>query len=116
MKNCSKCFLILSLVSVTACTTLTGSERCALIGQVQEGTQIGTQTHVSSVGSTIYSYNTPSYNPICKIPKTEEEKARVVDIFPQAREKRAKIRQERMISWAGVFGVLILSILLVPGR
>lgn len=116
MRSLSKCFLILSLISFTACTTLTGVERCALIGQVQEGTQIGTQTHVSSVGSTVYSYNTPSYNPICKLPKTEEEKARVADIIPIAKEKQGKMRQERMMYWAGVAGALVLSLFLIPKR
>ena len=66
--------MIFSLFCFTACTTLNGAERCALLGEMHEGTQIGTQTNVSSSGGYVYSYNTPTYNPICKKPKTEEEK------------------------------------------
>ena len=115
MNHFLKCFLILILFFGTACTTLTGAERCALIGQVQEGTQIGTQTHVGSVGHNVYSYNTPSYNPICKLPKTEEEKAQVADVIPIAREKQSRIKSERIMYWAGVLSLLIVSVLLVPG-
>ena len=109
MKFSSYCCLLLSLIAFTACTTLTGAEQCALIGQVQVGTQIGTQTHVSSVGGSVYSYNTPSYNPVCKLPKTEEEKTTVTELLPVAQEKR---KQRTTEQWAWVGGSLILLILL----
>ena len=75
-KNVFSLFLIFSLLLFTSCTTLTGAERCALIGQIQEGTNQTTQmaTGGGYGYSGIYSYPVETQNPICKIPKTEEEK------------------------------------------
>ena len=107
-----KVFLIFSLFCFTSCTTLTGAERCALIGQTHEGTQIATQTHVSSVGGSVYSYNTPSYQPICKNPKTTEEKEIVADLIPIAKQKQSKKNTELMIAYASIIGGLILVLFL----
>ena len=82
--------MVLSFIGFTACTTLNGVEQCALIGQIQEGTQIGTISNVSSVGDSIYTYNTTTYNPICKIPKTEEEEQAVSELYPIAKDKQDK--------------------------
>ena len=101
--------LVFSLFHFVSCTTLSGSERCALIGQIHEGTQIGTQTNISSSGSSIYSYHTPSYNPICKRPKTSEEKATVAELLPIAQEKRSQRAREQWIAYGGLLGILILA-------
>ena len=99
----------------TACTTLNPDEQCALIQQVHEGTQIGTQTHISSVGHHIYSYNTRAYNPICKKPQTEEEKLTVDKFYPIARDKQKKRNTEVMISYAGMLvGLIVLGLLIIP--
>lgn len=103
--------VFLSLGVLASCTTLTSRERCALIGQIQTGTQIGTQTHVGSVGSTIYSYNTPSYNPICKIPSTDEEKIQVANLLPQAKEKNKKRNTELWVTYGAI---IITPLLLLP--
>ena len=116
MKCLSHCFLFFSLLSFTACTTLTGTERCALIGQIQEGTQIGTQTHVRSTGGSVYSYSTPTYNPTCKFPKTEEEKAAVAELLPIAKEKQKKRNKEDIIYWVSAFAVGIGVLLLIPPK
>ena len=95
-------FLTLSLIFFTACTTLTGPEKCSLLGQVQQGTQIGTQTHVSSIGTSVYSYNTPSYNTICALPKTES--------------KKKQRNKEYMIYYGSMFGLLIITTIIALDR
>ena len=99
---------VLSLFHFVSCTTLTGAERCALIGQIHEGTQIGTKTNVSSTGGYVYSYNTPSYNPICKKPKTPEEATTVAELLPIAQEKQRKKNVERWVTYGGIIGGLLL--------
>ena len=107
--------LAVSLLPFVGCTTLSGAERCALIGQVQEGTQIGTQTHVSSYGSSVYSYNTPSYNPICKIPKTTAENAIVTELLPIAQKKQKKRDTEQAIAYGSILIVTLLAVILSAG-
>ena len=108
--------LILSLFHFVSCTTLTGSERCALIGQIHEGTQIGTQTNVSSSGSYVYSYNTPSYNPICKKPKSQEEAATVAELLPIAQEKQKQKNMARWATYGGILGGLLLLTVIGSSR
>ena len=103
--------LVFSVLYFAGCTTLSGSERCALIGQTHEGTQIGTQTNIRSSGSSIYSYNTPTYNPICKKPKTQEEKATVAELLPIAQEKQSQRLREQWIAYGGILGVLVLAVI-----
>ena len=100
--------LVLSLFHFVSCTTLTGAERCALIGQIHEGTQIGTQTNVSSSRGYIYSYNTPSYNPICKKPKSPEEAATVAELLPIAQDKQKQKNMEQWAAYGGILGGLLL--------
>ena len=114
-RNISYFFLIFSLTCFTACTTLNGEEQCALIGQIQEGTQIGTQAHISSIGSSVYSYNTRTYNPICKKPKTEEEKLAVSELYPIAKDKQQKRNSETVMTYLGVLTVgVVLGLLFIP--
>ena len=105
--------LAVSLLSFVGCTTLSSAERCALIGQVHAGTQIGTQTHVSSYGSSVYSYNTPSYNPICKRPETSEEDNIVTEWLPIAQENQRKKRIEQSITGGIIIVVTLLIALLI---
>ena len=109
-------FLTLSLIFFTACTTLTGPEKCSLLGQVQQGTQIGTQTHVSSIGTSVYSYNTPSYNTICALPKTEEERKAVQELRPTAESKKKQRNKEYMIYYGSMFGLLIITTIIALDR
>lgn len=111
MKNkCLSGLLVVSLFPFVGCTTLSGAEQCALIGQVHEGTQIGTQTHVSGYGSHVYSYSTPSYNPICKRPKTSAEKATVAELLPMAQEKQRKRNKEQIIFYGSVAVIALLPV------
>ena len=99
------------------CTTLSSFEECALIGQVQTGTTIGTSTHIgSTIDGSIYSYNRPSYNPTCKIPTTEEEQKTLSEILPQAIQKEEQRIAERwaILGASLVFGVLV--VLLKPQK
>ena len=107
--------LVFSLLHFVSCTTLTGTERCALIGQIHEGTQIGTQTNISSSGSSIYSYHTPTYNPICKRPKTPEEKATVAELLPIAQEKQRQRTREQWIGYGSLLGLLVLAAIVGGG-
>ncbi len=103
----SSFFLILSLFCFVSCVTLHPSEQCALIGQVQQGTQIGTRTKIGSTGDFIYSYPTTTYNPICKIPTTEEEKKTVAKLAPIAKEKDEKRKTQKLIYAVGItFGIV----------
>ena len=116
MKKLFSLFLILSVLSFTSCTTLTGAERCALIGQVQEGTNLGTSMVTSGgYGYGVYSYPVETQNPICKIPKTDEEKAMVADLMPTAQAKKKQKNQELWIAYGAMIFVLILSIPLSLG-
>ena len=110
-KNVFSLFLIFSLLLFTSCTTLTGAERCALIGQIQEGTNLTTQmaTGGGYGYSGIYSYPVETQNPICKIPKTEEEKSAVADLLPVA---QAKKKQKDTETWLAYGSVIVLSVLL----
>ena len=83
---------------------------------MHEGTQIGTQTNVSSSGGYVYSYNTPTYNPICKKPKTEEEKVAVVDLLPIAKEKQSQKNKELSLAYIGLFGLLFIVYLGIPKK
>ena len=96
-------FLLFIFLIFTSCATLSPGEMCALIGQVHEGTEIGTQTHIDTIGTQIYSYNTRVYNPICKRPKTEEDKEFVANLLPQAIQKKEQIDRERMMFFGGFF-------------
>ena len=112
MRNIFHFFLVLSFIGFTACTTLNGAEQCALIGQIQEGTQIGTRTNVRSFGDSIYTYHTTTYNPICKIPKTVEEEEFVSDLYPIAKDKKDKRNKELLLYYVGAmvgaFGLWIV--------
>ena len=112
MKNkCLSGLLVVSLLPFVGCTTLSSAERCALIGQVHEGTQIGTQTHVSGYGSHVYSYSTPSYNPICKRPKTSVEKTTIAELLPIAQEKQRKRNKEQIIFYGSTLVIALLPLL-----
>ena len=98
-------------------TKMTGAERCALIEQVQLGTQIGSQTQVSSIGKSVYSYSIPSYNTICVLPKTEEERKAVQELHSKAKETQKKILKENLIYMGGLMigtplAILILGLLI----
>ena len=115
MKFLSHFVLLLCLISFTACTTLTGAERCALLGQVQTGTHIGSAPRLGQIGSTLYSYNTTTYNPVCAFPKTEEEKKLVEELTPKAQEKKSKRNKEYAIYYVG-FGLLgLLAVMAASG-
>ena len=112
----SSFFLIFSSFCFVSCmTTLHPSERCALIGQVQQGTQIGTRTNIGSTGDFIYSYPTTTYNPICKIPTTEEEAKTVAKLAPIAKEKDEERKTQKRIYAVGsitfgiVFALVVMS-------
>ena len=105
MKNI---FLIFCVFCFTSCTTLNGSEQCALIGQVYEGTSIGTSTRVSSINNRVYSYPIKTYNPICKLPKTKEEVKTVSDILPEAQKKQKQQNKELIMSYMGLMGLFAL--------
>ncbi len=115
MKNI---FLIFCLFSWTACTTLNGAERCALIGEFHEGTQIGTQMAVGSAGGSIYSYPVETLNPICKKPKTEEEKQAVAELLPIAQEKQNKKSKEAWLALGGIIlsAIAVTALLLVNSK
>ena len=108
--------LAVSLLHFAGCTTLSSAERCALIGQVHAGTQIGTRTHVSSYGSSVYSYNTPSYNPICKIPETSEEDNIVAEWLPIAQEKQRKRRMGAIITSGITIVVTLLAAIVLASN
>ena len=110
MKNIFSIFI--SLWFLTSCTTLNSAERCALIGQIHEGTHIGTRAQFGQIGNSFYSYPVTSYNPICKIPKTNEEKARVADILPQAKEKQKQRNTELTITYGAA--LITPFLLLLP--
>lgn len=111
MRNILQFVLILSLLFSTACVTLSGAERCALIGQIQSGTHLGARTHISSYGDTIYSYSSPSYDPICKIPETDRERDMLAKITPVAEEKRKKKNTEFLI-WLGSLPLIVIVVAL----
>ena len=116
MKKIFSLFLIFSLLIFTSCTTLTGAERCALIGQIQEGTNISTQMATTGYyGGGIYSYPVETQNPICKVPKTDEEKAVVTDLLPTAQAKKKQKNTETWIAYGSLFAVLILSAIVGVG-
>jgi len=112
MKNLFRFVLVLSLLSFTSCTTLTADEECALSGQVLDGFLIGTQTNITSVKGQIYSYKTRSYNPICKFPKTKEEKMLVTEMISKADEKKKQRDKESLIFYGSL---LVATIALAFG-
>lgn len=108
----SRFVLLLCFLSFVSCTTLTGAERCALIGQIQTGTQIGTSTNIQSIGDSVYSYKTTEYNPICTFPKTTEEKETVEKLSPIAKEKhKESIQETYVVSFFGM--VFALAVVLI---
>ena len=82
MKKLISLFLILSLLSFTSCTTLTAAEDCALAGQALEGMIASTYPPYGGTGL-----------PLCKVAKTEEEKATVEELMPIAQEKNKREEQ-----------------------
>ncbi len=110
MKDILSGSLIISLTFLGGCATpLTGQQRCALIGEMYEGSIIGSQTHIGSVGTNVYSYQTTEYQPRCRLPRTDAEKKMVKEIQPSA--QKIKSSNANKIMWATV-GILVGSIAL----
>ena len=109
--------LIFSLTFLSSCVTrLTGVQECALIGEVYQGSSIGSRTHIGSIGNTIYSYNTRVANPICRIPETLEEQQIVDETRPQARAIREKNNRNLILGYTGILvGSVVLALLIVAG-
>ena len=94
MKNAIRLVLCLTLALLTGCVTpLTGYQQCALIGEVYTGSSVGSQTHVSSVGGSIYSYSSKTINPNCRLPKTNEEQLEINKLKPETEVVKKKNRQ-----------------------
>ena len=105
-------FLAFSLLCFVSCTHLSGSEKCALLGQVHGGTVIGQSTQVTSSGNTVYSYNIPTFNPVCKFPSTEEEKNLVEELIPEAQKKNKRRQNETIMGYvSGMAFVIVLAII-----
>ena len=88
------CFLFL-----TSCITpLTGPQRCALMGEFYEGSNVASQLHIySDSEGGVQSYNSPVHNPRCKRPASAEEKKEVQEIYPKALAIRKKNRKNTII-------------------
>ena len=109
MMTFKKIFILLfSPFFFVSCVTLTPAEHCALIGQTHVGTNIGTRTRVTSNEYGVFSHPVTSYNPICGVPKTDEERKVVSKIYPIAQEKQNQKNIGKII-YAG-FVILVIIV------
>ena len=100
--------MIVSLLSFTSCTTLTAAEHCALAGQALEGM-------IASPHHPLATTNRKTYGlPVCKVAKTEEEKAMVADLMPTAQEKNTKRKIELWTYYGGLTLLSLTFLLFLP--
>ena len=95
--------LVFSLISLSGCITpLTGVQQCALIGEVYQGSAVGSQTRV--------------YNPVCRVPQNNAEQERIEKVRPEAKAISSKNRRNTVLTYVGsIVGGIILAIIIVAG-